>query len=149
SSNLMFHADSPRVAEIARLFDVPLSGIASIDGTVTGNGTALQATGKLTADDVAYQDNSALTLSASYTAKVPQLDFKLASVDADSTATFVKAADQQIDELSGKTTYVDQRLTFDMTASQPQRSASAAGSLLFHPDHQEVHIEHAVLKTAN
>src|SRR5262249_28988692 len=31
SSNLMFHADSPRVAEIARLFDVPLSGIASID----------------------------------------------------------------------------------------------------------------------
>ncbi|HEX7793335.1 MAG TPA: translocation/assembly module TamB domain-containing protein [Vicinamibacterales bacterium] len=149
SSNLTFHADSPRVAEIATVFDVPLSGIATVDGTVTGNGTALKATGKLTADDVAYQDNSALTLSTSYTAKVPELDFKRASVDADSKATFVKVADQQIDELSGNTTYVDQRLAFDMTASQPQRSASAAGSLLFHPDHQEVHVDRAVLKTAN
>jgi autotransporter translocation and assembly factor TamB len=149
SSNLTFHADSPRVAEIARLFDVPLSGIASVEGTVTGNGTALEAAGKLTADDVAYQDNSALTLSASYSAKVAELDFKRASVDADSKATFVKIADQQIDELSGKTTYADQRLAFDVTASQPQRSATAAGSLLFHPDHQEVHIEHAALKTAN
>jgi len=149
SSNLTFHADSPRVAEIARLFDVPLSGIASVDGTVTGNGTALQATGRLIGDDVAYQDNSALTLSASYTAKVPELDFKRASVDADSKATFVKVADQQIDELSGKMTYGEQRLAFDLTASQPQRSASAAGSLLFHPDHQEVHVERAVLKTAN
>jgi autotransporter translocation and assembly factor TamB len=149
SSNLTFHADSPRLAEIATLFDLPVSGIASVDGTLTGNGTELQATGKLTADDVAYQDNSALTLSASYTAKVPELDFKRASVDADSKATFVKVADQQIDELAGKTTYVDQRLGFDLNASQPQRSASAAGSLLFHPDHQEVHVERAVLKTAN
>jgi autotransporter translocation and assembly factor TamB len=149
SSNLTFHADSPRVAEIARLFDVPLSGIASVDGTVTGNGTALEATGRLTADDVAYQDNSALSLSSSYTAKVPELDFTRASVDADSKATFVKVADQQIDELSGKSTYVDQRLAFDLTASQPQRSASAAGSLVFHPDHQEVHVERAVLKAAN
>jgi TamB, inner membrane protein subunit of TAM complex/AsmA family len=149
SSNLTFHADSPRLAEIARLFDVPLFGIASVDGTVTGNGTELQATGKLTGDDVTYQDNSALTLSASYTAKVPGLDFKRTSVDADSKATFVKVADQQIDELNGKTTYADQRLAFDLTASQPHRSASAAGSLVFHPDHQEVHVERAVLKTAN
>lgn len=149
SSHLTFHADSPRLAEISRLFDLPLSGIGSIDGTVTGNGTELQATGKLTGDDVTYQDNTALTVSASYTAKVPELDFRRASVDADSKATFVKVADQQIDELNGKTTYVDQRLAFDLTASQPHRSASAAGSLVFHPDHQEVHVERAVLKTAS
>ena len=128
---------------------MPLTGIGSVDGTLTGNGTELQASGTLTADNVTYQDNGALTVTSSYTAKVPDLDFKRASVDADSKATFVKVAGQEIDELAGKTTYADQRLAFDLTGTQPQRSASASGSLLLHPDHQEVHLEHVVLKTAN
>jgi autotransporter translocation and assembly factor TamB len=148
-SNLRFHADSPRLAEIAGLFDVPLTGIGSADGTLTGNRTELRATGTLTADDLTYGDNAALTLTSSYTAKVPELDFKRAAIDADSTATFVKIAGQEIDEFSGKTTYAEERLGFDLTATQPNRSAKASGSLLIHPDHQEVHLEHMTLSTAN
>src|SRR4029079_9295230 len=36
NSNLQFDADSPRRAEIGSLFDVPVVGIGSVDGTVTG-----------------------------------------------------------------------------------------------------------------
>ena len=149
NSNLTFHADSPRLAEIGELFDVALTGIGSVDGTLTGNRTELQASGNLTGDGVTYQENGALTLTSSYTAKVPDLDVKRAAVAADSRATFVKIGDQQIDELSGKTTYADERLDFDVTASQPKRSAKATGTLLIHPDHQEVHLERAALTTAN
>src|SRR4029077_6925220 len=70
NSNLTFHADSPRRAEIAALFDVPLTGIGSVDGTLTGNGTELQASGALTADNVTYQDNGALPGTSPHTPKV-------------------------------------------------------------------------------
>jgi autotransporter translocation and assembly factor TamB len=149
NSNLTFHADSPRLAEIGGLFDVPVAGIGSVDGTVTGNRTELKAAGHLTGDGIKYQENGALTLTSSYTARVPDLDFKRAEIEADSRATFVEVAGQQIDELSGTANYADQRVGFDLTASQPKRSAKASGALLLHPDHQEVHLEGLALTTAN
>src|SRR5262245_39171406 len=148
-SNLTFHADSPRLAEIGKLFDVSISGIASVDGTLTGNRTELKAAGNLTGDGITYEENGALTLTGSYTAKVPNLDFTQAAVAADSRATFVKVAGQEIDEVSGKTSYADKRLDFDVTAAQPMRSAKGAGSLLLHPDHQEVHLERLTLSAGN
>jgi len=149
NSNLTFHADSPRLAEIGSLFDVPVAGIGSVDGTVTGNRTELKAAGHLTGDGLTYQENGALTLTSSYTARVPDLDIKRAEIDADSRATFVEVAGQQIDELSGTASYADQRVGFDLTASQPKRSARASGALLLHPDHQEVHLERLALATGN
>ncbi len=148
-SDLTFHADSPRLAEIGALFDVPLTGIGRIDGTVTGNRSELQASGTLVGDAVTYEDNGALTLKSTYTAKVPDLDFVRAGIDADSSATFAKVAGQEIDELTAKTSYQDRRLTFDGSAKQPNRSLDATGSLLLHPDHQEIHLEHLELSTAN
>src|SRR5262249_21670289 len=101
NSTLTFHADSPRLADIGALFEVPLAGMGSVDGTLTGNRKELQAAGTLTADDVAYQDDSALTLTSSYTAKVSDFDFKHPVVEADSKATFVTIGGQKIDEVGG------------------------------------------------
>jgi translocation and assembly module TamB len=137
------------LVEIGKLFDVPLAGLGSVDGTVSGNRTALQASGNLTGDGLTYQDNGALTLTSSFSAVVPDLDFKRASFDADSNATLVKVAGQEINEISGKTNYADTRLDFDLTAKQPQRAAHGTGSVILHPDHQEVHIEKLALTTAN
>src|SRR5207247_5481416 len=62
-------------------------------------------------------------------------------------ATIVTIADQNINELSAKTTYAGKRVEFDATAKQPQRSLAAAGAALFHPDHQEVHLEQFSINT--
>ena len=146
-SNLTFHADTPSLDVIGKLVDKPLHGIATVDGTVTGNKRELQATGHLMANDVAYGDTSALTMSTDYTVKVPDLSVERAIVNADTAATFVTVAGQNINELQAKTQYDNKQLIFDATAKQPQRSLGAAGSLVLHPDHQEVHLQQLNLQT--
>ena len=125
NSNLTFHADSPRLAEIGSLFDVPVAGIGSVDGTVTGNRTELKAAGHLTGDGITISGERRPDADLVVHRQVPDLDFKRAEIDADSKATFVEVAGQQIDELSGTATYAGQRVGFDLTAAQPKRSAKA------------------------
>jgi translocation and assembly module TamB len=146
-SNLTFHADSPSLAEIGRLVDAPLDGIAKIDGTLTGNRTELKATGTLSGSGVQYGENGALTVNGTYSAVIPELAFPRATVEADLAATFVTIGGQNINELTAKTTYADQRVAFDATARQPQRTLGAAGALTLHPDHQEVHLDRLNLET--
>jgi autotransporter translocation and assembly factor TamB len=145
-SDLTFHADSPRLAEIGKLFDVPIEGIAKVDGTITGNRTELQAHGTLSADGLKYQENGALSVDSTYSVKVPELAFDRAAVDADTKATFVTVGGQNINQLTAKTTYADKTVTFQATAAQPQRTLDAGGSLLLHPDHQEVHLTSLALE---
>lgn len=137
ASNLTFRADSPRLQEIGKLFDVPVEGIARIDGTVTGNGDELRARGTLSADGLAYQGNGALSTDADYTVTVPDLTLARAAVEADTKATFLSVAGQNINTLTATTKYADRTITFDAVASQPQRSLDAGGTLELHPDHQE------------
>ena len=146
-SNLAFEADSPRLEELGKLVDVSVSGLARIDGTVTGNGATLRAAGTLNGSGLKYGDNGALSLSSTYSARVPDLDVARAEITADTKATFVTVAGQEINELTAKTTYASQQVEFDATARQPQRSLSAAGSLVLHPDHREVHLQRLALDT--
>jgi autotransporter translocation and assembly factor TamB len=146
-SNLTLHADSPSLETIGKLVNQPLTGIAKVDATVTGNKRDLQATGNLTADGIKYQDNGALTVSSDFTARVPELTVADANVTATTHATFVTLAGQNINEVDAKTTYARKQIDFDGTAKQPQRSLGVAGSLLLHPDHQEVHVTRLALAT--
>ncbi len=139
-SNLTFHADSPRLAEIGRLFDLPLEGIVKVDGTVTGNRTELKADGTLSGDGLEYQGNGALSVDSTYSVSVPDLDAERARVEADTKATFVSVAGQNINELTAKTTYADKTVEFQATAAQPRRTLDAGGSVVLHPDHQEIHL---------
>jgi len=140
-SNLKLHADSPSLDTIGKLVNQPLTGIAKIDATVTGNKRELQATGNLTGDGVKYGDNGALTASSDFTAKIPNLDAANASVTAKTHATFVTLGGQNINDLAATTTYTQQNVEFDVTARQPERSLTATGALTLHPDHQEVHLK--------
>ena len=124
-----------------------MAGIGKVDATVTGNKRELQAAGNVTGDGVKYGENGALTVSSDFTAKVPELTVAEADVTANTHATFVTVAGQNINELDAKTTYHQKQLDFDATAKQPQRSLGAAGSLLLHPDHQEVHLKSLGLQT--
>jgi autotransporter translocation and assembly factor TamB len=146
-SNLTLHADSPSLAEIGKLVDQPITGIGKIDVTVTGNKQQLQAIGTVVGDGVKYGDNGALSVSSDFTAKVPQLTIEDTDVTATTHATFVTVAGQNLNELDAKTTYKQKRVDFDATAKQPQRTLGAAGALVLHPDHQEVHLQQLGLQT--
>lgn len=148
-SDLVFHADSPRLGEIGALLGVPLTGLGQVEGRISGNRAELQASGTFVGDGLTYQDTEALTLKSNYSVRVPDLTFSRAAVDADSRATFVKIAGQEVNELAAKTSYDDRHLSFDATAKQPARSLDAAGSLILHPDHQEVHLDRLTIATAN
>ena len=147
-SNLKLHADSPSLETIGKLVDQPLlSGIAKIDADITGNRRELKATGNLTADDVKYGENGALTASNDFTATIPDLDAANASVTSRTHATFVTLGGQNINELDAKTTYQQKQVEFEATAKQPQRSLGVGGMVLLHPDHQEVHLKQLALDT--
>jgi translocation and assembly module TamB len=139
-SNLKLHADSPSLAEIGKLVNQPITGIAKVDATVTGNKRELQIAGNLTGNGFKYGENGALTASSDFTATVPNLDPANANVTATTHATFVTIGGQNINELEAKTTYQEKRVEFDATAKQPQRSLTAGGAVILHPEHQEVHL---------
>jgi len=146
-SNLKIHADSPSLEQIGKLVDQPLTGIGKVDATVTGNKHELKASGNLVGDGFKYGENGALAASSTFNASVPELTIADATLTADTHATFVSIAGQEINELDAKTTYRQRQLDFDATAKQPQRSAGATGSLVLHPDHQEVHLQRLGLQT--
>ena len=54
---------------------------------------------------------------------------------------------QNINEVTGKTSYANQQLTFDGTAKQPDRAATASGVLIMHPDRQEVRLDRLLVTT--
>jgi hypothetical protein len=147
-SNLTLHADSPSLETIGKLVNQPLTGIAKVDATMTGNRGELNATGNLTGNGLKYGDNGALTVSSDFNATVRDLDAATAIVNADTNATFVTLGGQNINELAASTTYDQNQLEFALTAKQPQRSLGVGGALLLHPDHQEVHLTQLGLTTA-
>jgi translocation and assembly module TamB len=144
-SNLNLHADSPSLAKIGTLVNQPITGIGTVDLTVTGNRRELRAEGTVTGDGVKYGDNGALALTSTVIATVPDLNASHATVSATTHGTFVTVAGQNINDLTAKTDYRANELTFDLTAKQPKRSLASVGTLLLHPDHQEVHLQQLIL----
>ena len=124
-SNLTLHADSPSLEEIGKIFGAPLAGIAKVDATITGNRSELQASGTLVGSGVTYQDNGALSMTTTFDARVPELSFERAAVDAKTDATFVTVAGQNINQLSATTRYAERSVEFDAVARQPERTLSA------------------------
>jgi uncharacterized protein involved in outer membrane biogenesis len=146
-SNLNVHADSPSLEEVGKLVDQPIAGVGQIDLTMTGNKRELQAAGKFVGGNVKYGASQALSLSSDFVATVPELDVRNATISATTHGTFVTVAGQNINDLTATTDYMNQQVTFDATAKQPQRTLAAAGALVMHPDHQEVHVQRLSLAT--
>lgn len=139
-SNLTVHVDSPRLQELGKLFDVPVEGIAKVDATITGNRSELQAAGTLTGNGLKYEENGALALNSTFTARIPDLDAARAAVQADTSGTFITVAGQNVNLLTAKTTYDNKQLTFEATAKQPDRDLSAGGTVSLEPEQQELRL---------
>ena len=146
-SNLTVHADTPSLEEVGKLLDRPLTGMAKVDATITGNRSELQAQGTLVGSGLAYQENGALSLTSTFDARIPDLAFDRATGEAKTEATFVTVAGQNINELTASTKYADKRIAFDAEARQPERTLNAAGGVAFLPEQQEVRLERLALDT--
>src|SRR6185437_3755467 len=99
--------------------------------------------------------NKALDLNSGYTITVPDLQFARANVQAQTTGTFIQTDGLQIQSLTANTTYASQTLNFQThVAEAPNpgsgntpRQLDASGSVIFHPDHQEIHVPSLALST--
>jgi len=140
-SGFWIHAETSRLQTIGDTVQQPVSGIATVDAVVGGNRQAFVARGTLTGEGLKYRDYGALTSASKFTAKIQDLDWRQTDVTADTRATFVDMPGLHVNEVSAKTDYVDRRVKFDFTASQPQRTLAAAGSLEFRPEDQEIRLE--------
>jgi autotransporter translocation and assembly factor TamB len=144
-SDLTFHADTPSLEPLGRLGGLTVSGIAEIEGRVTGNGSALRIEGMLAGNGVRYGEQGVLALEATYDVRLPDLAVERVEADAGIDATFVSVGGQEIDEITGTASYENQRLAFDLDARQRERQVAAAGALTIHPDHRELHLDRLAL----
>jgi translocation and assembly module TamB len=148
SSNLKYHIDAIDLPSLARLAgQTDVGGAAVLDGTVTGNGASLAATGTLDGSNLSYESNSALDMNSQYTVTIPDLDFPKARVQATTDATFVAVAGTQLNAVKAVTTYEGQKLNFTTNVKEKTRELDATGELILHPDHQEVHLPQLALRT--
>jgi autotransporter translocation and assembly factor TamB len=147
ATDVTYRADLANLEPIARLLELPVSGAVAADGRLTGNAAALSTTGTLTATNLAYADNSVLSLSSKYTLRVPELDPARVEATNDTRATVVHVAGRDLTEILARTTWRGQNLGFDATVRDQTRELAAAADVVFHPDHQEVHVRNLALRT--
>ena len=163
-SNVKYHVAATSLDNIGKIVNQPIGGAAVLDGTITGNAASLAATGTLDGSNLSYQDNKALDLNSTYTVTVPDLELARANVQAKTSGTFVQIGSSiQLSTLTATTTYANQKLDFDThlaespSGGQAEKAAGAiatgareldaSGSVIFHPDHQEVHLPNLTLRT--
>ena len=148
ASNLKYHVEAVNIPELAKLVGQDgVGGSAILDGTLTGNRSSLTTTGTLDGSNISYKNNNALDLDSQYTVTVPNLSFASARVEASTTGTFIKAGAFEISELTAKTTYENQRLGFTTNVKEKTRELDATGEVIFHPDHQELHLPSLAMRT--
>jgi len=160
NTDLKFKVVATDLTPIGQRFSQPISGSATLDGTMTGNATSLQAAGTVNGSNLAYASNTALDTNSTFTVTMPDLDFSRARIQAKTNATFVEVAGLRINQVNADTTFADQRLGFQVrlaqgpenageaAASQTQvRELEAGGTVIFHPDHQEIHLPRFAMRT--
>jgi hypothetical protein len=162
-SNVKYHVASSNLQNLGKLVDQPLAGSVVLDGTLTGNASSLQTTGSMDGSNIGYQTNKALDLNSTYKVTVKDLDFARAEVSAETKGTFVQVGGIQINALTATTNYADKTVNFqahlvqapaggqiEAAAGLPKsgtRELDASGSVVFHPDHQELHLPALTLRT--
>ncbi|HEX9368717.1 MAG TPA: translocation/assembly module TamB domain-containing protein, partial [Vicinamibacterales bacterium] len=163
-SNVTYHLAATNLESLGRLANTPgLTGSAILDGALSGNAASLKTSGTLDGSNLGYQRTKALDLNGTYTVTVPDLDLARAAVQAQSTGTFVQVAGLQINTLTATTSYANRTLDFQAHLAEAPpaslapaaagqstggaRELDATGTVIFHPDHQELHLPSIALRT--
>ena len=88
-----------------------------------------------------------MSLTSTFSAAVPDLQFAQARIQANSTATFLEIGGQKINELTAETTYsAVSASTSRAWRKKAARELAAGGWVMIHPDHHEIHIGDLALR---
>lgn len=147
TSNVTFHVESPSLDRIGALIGQPLAGAATVDGGISGNATELLVWGTLDGSDVGYGSTSAIGLTTNFDVSIPALDMSRATAHAKSFATLATVAGQGVNQIDADTTWANGMLYYSVDAHQPTRQLTAGGTILFRPDHQEIHLPTFILRS--
>jgi autotransporter translocation and assembly factor TamB len=148
SSNLQFRADLKQLAPLGALGGAALSGSAQTEGRITGNGDELTVAGSLNASNIKYANTSVLSAASEYGVRLPKLSTAAAEVSVNGRATLLEIAGRQLTQADVEATWREQTVTFKTTLSDERRVVSAAGDVVLHPDHQEIHLPDFAIQTA-
>jgi autotransporter translocation and assembly factor TamB len=147
-SNLTYTIDATDLAQLGRLAGQDgLDGSASLQGTLTGNAALLKTTGSLDGSNLTYQTSNVLDLNSTYEVSVPSLRFADATIQATTTANFVKAGGFELNLIQATTTYAAKTLDFTTSIKERTRELDATGRVILHPDHQEIHLPSLAIRT--
>jgi autotransporter translocation and assembly factor TamB len=148
SSNVRYHVAAVNLPELAKLAgQTDVGGSATLDGTVTGNSASLSTSGTLQGANLSYSTTNVLDLQSEYTVTIPELEFANAKVQATTNATFVKSGAMELNSVNATTTYQQKTLDFTTNVKEKTRELEAAGKVIFHPDHQEIHLPTLAVRT--
>jgi autotransporter translocation and assembly factor TamB len=147
SSKVSLHVEVPSLETIGKVVDRPLTGSATVDAWVNGNGNQLYLTGTLIGSDIGQGENNVLSVTSNFDVIVPQLDMHQVTAHANSTGNFLQVGGQRINYFTADTTYSQSKVQFTTTAQQQARELTAAGALILHPDHQEIHLPELSLRS--
>ena len=140
-SKLAYDVAATNLEPLAKRFDRPIAGSAHIVGDASGPAANMIITGKLGANRLRYGTNiDALTASSTYTVQLPDFDIQRARIQADTAATFVTIAGRNLPRMTAKTVYENNQLQFDTMVEEDRRSLGLGGNVVFHPDHDELHL---------
>jgi autotransporter translocation and assembly factor TamB len=148
ASNLKYRIEAINLPALATLAGQQgIGGSATVEGTVTGNRSSLITTGTLDGSNLSYNEHNALDLNSQYTVTIPDLEFSRAKVDAKTEGSFIQAGGFEITQLTATTTYNEKTLEFATNIKEKTRELDARGSVILHPDHQEIHLPELALRT--
>jgi hypothetical protein len=148
SSNLALHVETSSLERLGTLVNQPsLRGGAVMDAFVTGNAKELYVNGNLQGSGIGQGENNALSLESTFDVTLPELDPKQLTAHAYNEGTFVQIGGQKINRLIADATYHEPNLLFSVSAQQEQRQLDLGGSMVLHPDHQEIHLPDLAVRT--
>ena len=118
-----------------------VDGAAHLVGQATGPASNLTIAGAFGANRLRYGTNlEALTVNSKYTIQLPGFDIEQARLQADSGATFMSIAGTNLPRVTAKAVYEKKQLDFDAMVEEERRSLALGGNVVFHPDHDELHL---------
>ncbi|RPI52516.1 MAG: hypothetical protein EHM55_16330, partial [Acidobacteria bacterium] len=141
TSSLAFDVAVTNVEPLAKRFNRPVAGSAHLVGEATGPASNTTIAGTFGAYRLRYGTNvDALTVKSEYTVQLQGFDFERARIEADTDATFVTIAGRHLPHVTAKTVYQQQQLLFDANFAEEARAVAVGGNVIFHPDHDELHL---------
>lgn len=147
-SDVRFVIDTPALQRFDAL-GVPASGDVLLRGQIGGNLARLTIEGTLSGTQVGFGATEALAIHSDYDIVIPNLAPSRARVTAVTELSQLQAAERSFATVKTRTEYIDHVLEFAATVQDAGRTVDADGRVLWHPDHQELHLRRFDFRTAD